>query len=330
MSKFCKYCGKELEDGEICSCGGEKAVQTESASETKNIKSQMKGIWTLFKAFIKKPVSVGTQFVNDCNVKQALGIIGVQSLLVALLVMSLAGKYNSAIKNLASLASGGNSAETTVSSYVFSLPTVFIITAVAAFAIACLLAAVLMLIIKIFKGNTRYDYMVCVSSINSLALIPFIVCGLLVSLAVPMNLNLNLNDLTGALSGISSVIGGFFKSLILPISIASIGIMLGSYIVVNIISGGSDVNREVLPYIVFLESIVMAIIWMFMLKAVTPMCLPPAINETINEMHSAEVMSYIEEADDSKNYYDYYDYDYEEVVEEAVEGAIEAAEDWWW
>ena len=267
MAKFCKYCGKELEEGMICSCV-ENAEQEEKTIKNNDIKSHAKGFWALFKAFIKNPVSVGARFVNACDFKYALVLIGLQSILVALLVISLVGKFNSAIKNTIALAgSYAEAIESQVSGVMFSLPTVFIITAIATFAIASLLALILMLFIKLFKGNTTYKYMLCVSSINSFVLIPFILCGLIIGIIMPLNVDLN------SLSHLSSLITPF----ILPIGIASIGMALGNYIMLNIIYAGSDVNKENLPYIMFLTGIVMSIAFLLVFKIVMPMCLPSAI-----------------------------------------------------
>ena len=86
MAKFCKFCGQALEEGMVCSCV-ESMAQEGNAAENNNIKSKAKGFWSLFKSFIKNPVSVGARFVNDCDFKYALCIIGIQSILVALLVI---------------------------------------------------------------------------------------------------------------------------------------------------------------------------------------------------------------------------------------------------
>lgn len=90
MAKFCKYCGKQLEDGEACSCGG--------ASDT--VKKQAKGIWNNFGEFVKNPVSAGTEFVQQRNIRNSLIIIGVYACLFAFFVVSILGKYNDFIKNV--------------------------------------------------------------------------------------------------------------------------------------------------------------------------------------------------------------------------------------
>ena len=277
MAKFCKFCGKELEEGMVCSCV-ENTAQGENTGKNNDIKSQAKGFWSLFKAFVKNPVSVGARFVNDCDFKYALCIIGVQSILVALLVMSLVGKYNSAIKDTIALAgSYSGMIESRVSGFLFSLPTVFVITAITTFAMACILALVLMLVVKMFKGNTTYKYMLCVSAVNSMVLIPFILCGLILSIIIPLDINVR------SLNSLKSLISAF----VLPVGISSVGIMLGNYVMLNIIYAGSKVNKELLPYIMFLTSVIMAIVFVLIFKIVMPMCLPSSIKATMDAASSA-------------------------------------------
>lgn len=278
MAKFCKHCGKELEEGMTCTCVA-STIPEETTTVTANtdVKAYAKGFWSLFKSFVKNPVTTGAQFVNSCNIKSALMIIGIQSVLVALLVISLVGKINSVFKDALSLA-GSFSDYLSLSGILFSLPTVFILTAISTFAIACLMALVLMLFVKLFKGNTTYQYMLCLSSINSLTLLPFIACGLLLSIIMPLNINL---------SSLSNL-GSFISPLILPVAIASLGITLGNYIMLNIIHAGSDSNKEVLPYVLFLTGIVMSVAFLLVCKIVMPMCLPSLFKEGLSSLGSLE------------------------------------------
>lgn len=291
MAKFCKYCGKELEEGMTCSCVENKAPEetvsntnvnipsTEGKKITSNdVKSFAKGFWEFFKAFIKNPVSVGARFVNSCDFKNALGLIGLQSIIVAFLVISLVSKYNSVLKKTASLAGGAytGAVKAQMSAAMFSIPTVFIITAIVTFAVASLIALVLMLFVKLFKGNTTYKYMLCVSAMNSFVIIPFALLGLILALIMP--LSLNLDSITNA--------SGIIAPFVLPVVVATLGTALGNYIMINIIYAGSNVNKEMLPYIMFFTGIVMSIAFIFIMKIVMPMCLPPAIGTASNALES--------------------------------------------
>lgn len=289
MSKFCKYCGKELEEGTVCTCT--QTAQTEEAQNVSNmpvsdksveIKAHIKGFWSLFLAFLKRPVSVGANFVNRCDIKYALGIIGLQSVLVGLLVLSLVSKINSVVSNAAALAgSYSDTVEAQISGVMFSLPTVFFVTGISAFGIACLLAAVLMLFVKAFKGNTNYKYMLCASALNSMSILPFAVLGLIISLLMPLSVNL------ANLKNLANLISGMMMPFFLPIMISSFGITFGNYVMIKTIRGGSSINKEYLPYVLLVSGIVMSVAYLLVLKIAVPMCVPPMIKTALNAANSA-------------------------------------------
>ena len=56
----------------------------------------------------------------------------------------------------------------------------------------------------------------------------------------------------------------------------------------NIIYAGSEVNKEMLPYIMFLTGIVMAIAFYVIFKFVAPMCLPSSVREAMDAANSAK------------------------------------------
>lgn len=280
MSKFCKYCGKELEDGMVCNCTESTQEEEVNSAENYDIKYRIKGFWNFFKDFVKNPVSVGSRFVNTCDFKFALCLIGLQSVLLGFLVASLVGKYNSAIKSAVAMAgSYADGVQSTVAGVMFSIPTIFVVTAVATFAMACILALVLMLFIKLFKGYTTYQYMLCVSAMNSLTLSPFILLGLIVSFITPLSIDLN---------NLSSFGGVLLSAFIVPIVIATLGMALGNYIMLSVMPAGCDVNNEFCPYIMFLNGLVVSIVFIFVYKTAVSMCLPSAIKSGFDAMGSAE------------------------------------------
>ncbi len=278
MAKFCKFCGTPLEEGQVCACQSAPAPAEAPAPEKQDAKAYATGFWAMFKSFIKKPVTTGKAFVNSCDFKYALIIMGIQAILVGLLVMSLVGKYNTALKNVISMTgSYSDMMEAQVMGVMFSLPTVFIVSAIATFAVACIIPAVIMLFIKMFKGNTNYKYMLCVSALNSLVLIPFILVAILVSVITP--LNINFNNMESAKS--------IMNPIIYPVAIATIGLALGNFVMISAIPGGSDVDKDALPYVMFLTGIIMAVVTYFVFKITVPMCLPPAIESGLNSLESA-------------------------------------------
>ena len=274
MAKFCKYCGKELEEGMVCSCS-ESQMNVENV--TNESKSQAKSFWGLFTSFIKKPVSIGAEFVNSCNYKYAFILIAIHSVLIGLLMVSLTGKINSAIKDAMFLMGGGDYDSITLAGYTFPRLKIFFVAAIVCFGIACLIALVLMLFVKMFKGNTTYKYMICVSSLNSLVLIPFVLCAAVISFLMPFDI-----DIRSAGSVFS-----IFSPFVFPISIACVGMTLGNYIMLSVVYAGSDVNKEYIPYVLFFTGIVMSIAFYLVFKVAAPMCLPTAVRDTLDATRSS-------------------------------------------
>ena len=79
MAKFCKNCGKMLEDGAVCDCTAVNEVPAAEPVQApvtpapaaapvapkEGIGTYFKKIWALFVALIKKPVSTASAFVNS-------------------------------------------------------------------------------------------------------------------------------------------------------------------------------------------------------------------------------------------------------------------------
>lgn len=97
---FCKYCGKQLAEGENCSC--EKAQEasrqvTINVSEASEAASKA-GLDCL--GIIKKPVTNGLAFVNGTNYISAAAMIVIQALFTAIFSIICTGKINAFIDKL--------------------------------------------------------------------------------------------------------------------------------------------------------------------------------------------------------------------------------------
>ncbi len=289
MAKFCKYCGKQLEDGEACSCGG--------ASDT--VKKQAKGIWYNFSEFVKNPVSAGTEFVQQRNIRNSLIIIGVYACLLALFVVSILGKYNDFIKNVFMTrnsmmeSSIYEQAQTNVliTSISFPLTTAFFVIAITIFAVKCILPLALMLGIKLFKGETDYAYMLCVSGVKSLTLAPFFVLAVIISFFMPVNITF------AALEDIS-LLSSLIPPFVVPIFIAVLGKALSNYIALSVIHGGSSVSKDKIPYVMFIAGILMAIVTVIAIRITFPMTLPTVFKQLYNAFQSGGFETFLNAVED--------------------------------
>lgn len=305
MAKFCRYCGKQLEEGTECTCTQKSVVANQPDTEevvnnpqpeviaqpaANNYQAEkgfdfqpyIKGLWDLFKAFVKKPVSVGAKFINKCDFKYALYIIILQSVLTALFAISIAGKFNSVIKRAAGAVGGimggtfEGALEANIAATLFPIPSIFIITFISSFIMALLLALVMMMFIKMLKANTNYKYMICASSINSLVIIPFVLAGIVLSLIMPLNVDVR------SMSSVS----GIANPVIIPLCVSCLGLTLGNFIILSSAYGGCSADKDKMPYVMFFTGIVMAIVFMIIVKTVTPMCMPSGVNAALNGINS--------------------------------------------
>ena len=126
---FCNYCGKQLADGEVCSCTTAAAAAPQPAAPqpvpqpvpqptpqpapagayypptTPAPKSSfyfggiMKDCWNLFLNLFKKPVTAVSEFIQNGTRNHAFIMIGLQAIVVTLLLVILACQHNADLKS---------------------------------------------------------------------------------------------------------------------------------------------------------------------------------------------------------------------------------------
>ena len=308
MDKFCGNCGSPLEEGSICSCQQQTTQDQEQRipeQQQQHTQQQqyvqimapappnafviyLKKLWTLIIALVKSPAKVGTLFVSSADYKIALGLIGAQSLAVVLLFLSFAGKFNSAIvavNNLATSKAYGTGTSSVrvslggLSDIKFPMFTVFVVVGIITFGLACLMAGVIMLIIKIFKGNTDYKHLLCVSAINSIMSTPFLLAAFFISLLMPMDIAQSIS--TG---NVPLIYSSFIFPFLYPLLIALVGNIIGWFTSLRVIAGSSDIDDNKAIYVLFLSAIVMIIATYLTIKVGGPMCLPSTIKEGLSHL----------------------------------------------
>ena len=287
MANFCGNCGSPLEEGSICSCQ-QQTAQLMAPVAPNAFVLYMKRMWSLIIALVKSPAKVGTQFVSSADYKIALGLIGAQSLAVVFLFLSFAGKFNSAIvavNNLATSKAYGTGTSTVrvrlgeLSDINFPMFTVFVVVGIITFGLACLMAGVILLIIKTFKGNTDYKHMLCVSAINSIMSTPFLLAAFFVSLLMPMDIAKSISS-----GKVPLIYSSFIFPLLYPLLIALVGNIIGWFTSLKVIAGCSDIDDNKAIYVLFLSAIVMIIATYLTIKVGGPMCLPTTIREGLSNL----------------------------------------------
>ncbi|MBR6308702.1 MAG: hypothetical protein IKR39_08850 [Lachnospiraceae bacterium] len=112
---FCRFCGKEIKEGETCTCAeaqaqankanvnGSEAVTaaTDALKDAARAGGEVAGkAGVTCLEIIKKPVTEGAEFISGANYITAIAVIILQSLLTAVFSLVLALKVNGALKGL--------------------------------------------------------------------------------------------------------------------------------------------------------------------------------------------------------------------------------------
>lgn len=197
---FCKYCGKELKEGETCDCqvsSASKTVegsQTEAASETAEalqkskvtvnlsvpdkemVAATSKKILNRFVGIIKKPATEGTAFVTKGDSTVSLCLIIIQAFFSAIFSMFVISKINGLI-NL-----GGSF----LRNYKFSQAKAFFITMLFSILFSVLLILLFRVAALIMKVRTSWRQLMALVAVRSIALLPLILVGCVFFLMNPV------------------------------------------------------------------------------------------------------------------------------------------------
>ncbi len=208
MAKFCVYCGKPLNDGEVCGCRSRQNAAQQPADGDKETPagditekvfavpdgaqapapavSYFKNMWRYIAGAFKMPVPVLGSFAAAGDMKTAFGLISIYSLKNSLFVITVFSRMNSAISGmLKSVPYIGaylsqSRLETAIS---FPIGRIFLVSFVTAFGLACLFGALLLLAGKGFCSfSVSYGNTLAVAAAAATAALPFIIIGIICAL----------------------------------------------------------------------------------------------------------------------------------------------------
>ncbi|MCY1712685.1 hypothetical protein [Caproiciproducens galactitolivorans] len=277
MAKFCVYCGRPLQEGEVCTCKNQAARQmtppstpapdtTPSAAQSAPVtpgaaQVYIKHIWELIKKSFQAPSSMLRSFAASGDSKTAFGLIGIRALAFALFMLVLCTRITSSIMAIVGKIYSG------IQDYIqFPLAKVFFLSLLISFGVACLFAALLLLFNKyVGRAETTYNNMLCVAAGSGIAVIPFLLAGILL-----MFLNLNL---------------GF--------CIAFFGSVLGLIFALAALPGASQIDSNKSVYVLFAASVVLLIAVYILIKLFFPVFLPDGLVNGVKDLGSGSPFSSI-------------------------------------
>lgn len=282
MAKFCVYCGKPLQEGEVCSCRAQNDQQTvpttgetPQASQDQQIprvpqaapnptavaaQAYLKQLWLLIVNIFKAPVSAAKSFAGSGDFRAAWGLVVIRALSFALFLTALCLRISAAVldglRSFSSSLLGSTQAQSVLK---FPLAKVFFLALITSFGIACLFAAILLLFNKVlFKTETDYLHMLCVSGVNSMAGAPFLLAGMLL-----LFLNVNLG-----------------------ICVALLGLILQPIFTVFALEGTSQIDRNKSVYTAFFSIAILMVCVCVVARLTYSMYLPDDLKAVINQVKS--------------------------------------------
>lgn len=218
---FCKYCGKELQDGEVCTCQESVAAsqaapaaeaaptpqaapapETASAPQaapaggtsgagaavpsidTEKLLGSVKEAVKGFLNVFAKPATAGREFVANTSLTASLFIIIVQVLLSSFFALILAARINSMVRKTLGLAASFLGMGTKVT--VVSGAKAFFLTLLFSILASGLLLLLFLLASLILKAQASWKQLVALVAVRSVAIAPFILLSWFLVLINPV------------------------------------------------------------------------------------------------------------------------------------------------
>lgn len=187
---FCKYCGRKLEDGEVCHCHEEVNTAAGTAFESKtegpNTAPSMQqakefgmAVWKQFLLLLKAPATNAAPYIRSANVQSAVFFMVLHALCSSLFALICVSKINGLI------GMGGSFTE----SLKFSGAGAFFQTLCYSLILAAALSGLYLLACKLMHCEIRFQEALCIASMRSVISIPVVLVScVLMLLNIPMGI----------------------------------------------------------------------------------------------------------------------------------------------
>lgn len=198
---FCRYCGRELKEGETCSCRGQnEAPKTSVGTLMGSSGTQVAGaVWQTFLLLLKHPMSRSRSYILSGNSVSALIFFVLQGICSGLFAILCVSKINSLI------GLGGSLTE----NLQFSGVSAFFLTLVYSILLSVILSALCFAGSKLFRGEIGFQNALCAASMRSVISVPVSLLGcLFLLLNVPAGFLIFYG--IGLLAGVSFLTAGIY------------------------------------------------------------------------------------------------------------------------
>lgn len=189
---YCIYCGRQLEEREICDCrdvqdhqrlqakclAGIKQRYREKSGRAREIHGVYQG--RLFQAFsdvLKRPVQSGREFVALGDAKPGIGFLVIQALLSGIFALVVCNRINTF-------------GEVQANSYVYDdseyqnilhYPRAFLLTFIGSLLLSLVITVLLYLGVQLFQGKTAIRKILCIVAVRSAGESVFVIISIVVA-----------------------------------------------------------------------------------------------------------------------------------------------------
>lgn len=272
---FCVYCGKQLEEGEICNCqsNGTAAGNQQSVEQNQQNNGQyqapqvnyqeyqakfnqakevsgmyLQRLWAALLGILKSPSEEGKRFAASGDKKLAIGFFALQAILSGIFSMIICSKLN-----------GGMTAFGEVDKeYLFSLPKALLLTIIGSMILSFVTAGLLYAGVKIFKGTTTFWNMSCVVAVRSVGISIIVLLSIIVTL---------LNVSWGIVIFVFAALAGLV-------------------FLVPVVQGGATLDENKQVYMIGLIVILSLIVFCILFKVGGPMYVPSGLKDSYSDLMS--------------------------------------------
>lgn len=260
MAKFCTMCGKPLEEGEICSC--QLSNQTAQAPQQEILPQQMPAGQPAAQPTVQINVDNASNYIKKvftyfkkifCAPATDGAMFAVsQDKNTAFGILGAQAIFSALFALIATSKVG--SLLKMVSSVKMPYVRIFIVTLLASFALSCAYAGILLGISILFKNKISFSAALCATATRSIALVPVTIAAIVL---VFINFGYGI-----ILFYLGNLAGLCYLVITFPIT--------------------SQENKNKVAFIVFISTVIFAIVSMFIMVKCAPYYLPDSVKDSIS------------------------------------------------
>lgn len=271
--KYCSKCGRQLMDGEICSCDQQAGMQYNANYVDYNqypygqgqmqdvVKQNVKGSFNQIIELLKSPVEQGRKFVFASNVATSVILILIQAIASGLFAIVMSTKAQSLFDKVIGMMSSSSSAsEIMQMKTMLKVPVLkaFLLTLVISVVLTVILAAIIMLFNTISHSQLIFNNVIALVSLRSIVATIMILLGCIVS----------------------------FINIYAGIAVFAMGNIAGFMLIAVVWSHSCQETADKQIYMMVITYIVFMIIYMLAIRMCWKMYLPDVLKIALNQMQS--------------------------------------------